>query len=389
MAKTLTAAVVGTGFIGPVHVEALQRAGVHVTGILGSSGDKSMLAAEQLGLERGYDNFDQVLGDASVDVVHVATPNRYHFEQAAAVLRSGKHVLCEKPLAMTSQQSSELVKIAANSGRAAGVAYNIRFYPLCHEAAERVSAPEFGDVLHVNGSYVQDWLLYDTDFNWRVSAELGGELRAVADIGTHWLDLLQFITNKHVASVCADLQTVYSNRQRPAGGIETFSGTNSPAVQTEPVSVTTEDAGNILLKFTDGSRGSLRVSQVTAGRKNCLRYEIAGSKQALSWNSESPNELWIGHRDRPNEMLIRDPSLMTLVAGSRTSYPGGHNEGFPDSFKQLFREFYGYIQAGDFTAPVRFPSFQDGHREILLCEAILRSHRQQCWVDVESLGLDT
>lgn len=380
--KRLTAAVVGTGFIGPVHVEGLRRAGVHVAGIVGSTPDKSQAAAEQLGLPCGYATLDEVLADPQVDSVHLATPNRLHFAQAAAVLRSGKHVLCEKPLAMTSAETAELVRIATESGRAAGVAYNIRFYPLCHEAAARVADGSLGDVLHVTGSYVQDWLLYDTDFNWRVSAEDGGELRAVADIGTHWLDLLQFITGRKVTAVCADLRTVHPTRRRPRGGVETFSGKDSPPRETEPISVTTDDCGTVMLRFDNGANGCLWVSQTTAGRKNCLRFEIAGSQCSFAWNSETPNELWIGRRDSANETLLRDPALMSASARAVANYPGGHNEGFPDTFKQLFRRFYGYIAAGDFRAPPPFPTFADGHREVLLCEAVLRSAREGRWVEV-------
>jgi predicted dehydrogenase len=240
--------------------------------------------------------------------------------------------------------------------------------------------------LHVVGSYVQDWLLFDTDFNWRVLAEEGGELRAVADIGTHWLDLVQFITGQPVVEVLADLRTIHKMRQAPIGGAETFSGSGNPRAETESVPIDTDDCGAILLRFANGANGCLWVSQTTAGRKNCLRLEIGGAKQSLSWNSETPNDLWVGHRDRPNETLIRDPSLLHESARVITNYPGGHNEGFPDTFKQLFRSFYGYIAAGDFSAPSPFPTFADGHREILLCEAVLRSHRERRWVSIEENG---
>lgn len=378
----LGAAVVGTGFIGPVHIEALRRAGVTVTGILGSSPEKSRLAAERLGLPRGYASYDELLADPAVHSVHLTTPNRFHFEQASQALAARKHVLCEKPLAMNTAESAELVRRAADSGLAAGVAYNIRYYPLCHEAAARVRSGGIGDVLHVVGSYVQDWLLFDTDFNWRVLGAEGGELRAVADIGTHWLDLVQFITGQDVVSVCADLRTIHPVRKRPQGGVETFSGKGAPPRATEPVAIDTDDNGALLLRFASGASGSLWVSQTTAGRKNCVRFEIGGTQQALAWNSESPNELWIGHRDRANELLIRDPALLSESARGIANYPGGHNEGFPDSFKQLFRTFYSYIAAGDFTAPPNFPTFADGHREIALCEAVLQSHRERRWVDV-------
>jgi predicted dehydrogenase len=395
MAHRFTAVVVGTGFIGPVHVEGLQRAGVQVAGMVGSTPEKSKIAAKTNGLPRGYDSLDEVLADDSVDCVHLATPNRFHFEQAAAVLRAGKHVVCEKPLAMNSTESKELVRLAAESGKAAAVAYNIRFYPLCHEAAARANDGSLGELLHVTGSYVQDWLLRETDFNWRVVAEDGGELRAVADIGTHWLDLIQFISGHKIVAVCADLRTIHPQRQRPVGGIETFSGSANSGPNSGPnsapnsaseaatvaVDIDTEDCGSVMLRFDNGANGSLWVSQTTAGRKNCLRFEMAGANQSMAWNSEQPNSMWLGNRDVANETLLRDPGLLGNAAARITNYPGGHNEGFPDTWKQFFRTFYGHIAANDDSAPP-YPTFEDGHREILLCEAILQSHRQRSWIDV-------
>lgn len=378
---TLKAAVVGTGFIGPVHVEALGRAGVEVTGILGSTPEKSQQAASDLGLPRGYSNLEEVLADESVDSVHLTTPNRFHFEQARAALNANKHVMCEKPLAMNSDESSQLVQLANSKQLAAGVAYNIRFYPLNHELADRIQRGS-DDILHVTGSYVQDWLLYETDFNWRVVADEGGELRAVADIGTHWLDLVQFITGQPIVSVCADLRTIHPTRQKPIGGTETFTN-NAGDIRTESVPVTTEDCGTVMLRFENGANGCLWVSQATAGRKNCLRFEIGCPDQSYAWNSESPNDVWIGNRTGANETLIRDPAGLGTAARRVTNYPGGHNEGFPDTFKQMFRAFYGYIETNDFSAPAPFATFADGHREILLCDAILHSHREQRWVDVK------
>lgn len=376
------AAVIGTGFIGPVHVEALRRAGVEVVGILGSDAAKSVSAAERLGIGTAYQSLDQLLCDSEVECVHITSPNQSHFEQAKKCLEAGKHVLCEKPLAMNSEQSRELVALAESSGLAAGVNYNIRYYPLCIEAAERREAGLVGKVLHVAGSYVQDWLFHPTDFNWRVMANQGGPLRAVADIGTHWLDLIHAITGLEVEAVCADLCTVYPERLRPTGSTETFSGKVNEIQPSESVAIDTEDIGSILIRFQGGAKGVLWVSQVTAGRKNCLRWELAGSKQALSWDSEVPNQLWIGHRDQPNEILTRDPALMHRRAVEATSYPGGHNEGFPDSFKQLFIDFYRCIDTDVYKMAPTFPTFADGHREILLCEAILASAGGQGWTKV-------
>lgn len=378
--QQLTAAVIGTGFIGPVHIEGLRRAGVNVMGVLGSSLERSQQCADKLLLPKAYATLDELLGDPLVNVVHITTPNRFHFEQASRSLAAGKHVLCEKPLAMNAVESGQLVELAQKSGLAAGVNYNIRYYPLCIEAAERARDGRLGKVIHMAGSYVQDWLFHDTDFNWRVLSDEGGPLRAVSDIGTHWLDLMHAITGCEVQAVLADLQTVHPVRQRPIGGVETFSSKLNKPNATQPISIDTDDCGSVLLKLKGGGRGVMWVSQVTAGRKNCCRFEIAGSQQSLAWNSESPNEMWIGHRDRPNELLIRDPALLSPRAQQFANYPGGHNEGFPDTFKQLCRDFYGYIQRGDFTAPPTYPTFADGHREIQLCDAIVQSHQSQSWV---------
>jgi predicted dehydrogenase len=379
-------AVIGAGFMGNVHTEALRRAGVDVVGALGISDAESRKFAASMGVPRAYTSLAELLADGAVSSVHVGTPNRLHFEMAKAALEAGKHVLCEKPLAMTSRETSELVALARRHPRqAAGVNYNIRFYPLSLEARERVRGGALGGIHHVAGSYVQDWLLLDTDYNWRVLAAEGGELRAVADIGTHWLDLVHAITGLEVEAVCADLVTVHPVRRRPKGEVETFSGKLGPEADLEPVAITTEDYGAVLLRFRGGARGTLWVSQVTAGRKNALRYELAGEKGALAWNSERPDELWIGRRTGPNEILMRDPSLLSGPARAAVGVPGGHAEGYADTFKQHFRSFYGYIAKGDFSAPPPFATFLDGHREVVLCEAILESHRKGVWVRVKGV----
>jgi len=378
----LKAAVVGTGFMGSTHTEGLRRLGIEIAGVLGSSAEKSRRAAEEMGIPRGYESYDDLLADPEAQVVHITTPNHLHFEQAKAALEAGKHVFCEKPLAITSQETAELVDLAEGTDVVAGVNYNLRFYPLNIEARDVVRRRELGEVYSIVGSYVQDWLLYPTDYNWRVLPEKAGKLRAVADIGTHWLDLVQVITGLKVQAVLADLQTVHETRQRPVGEVETFAGKLKKEEATETIDIETEDAGAILLRFENGVRGSLWVSQTTAGRKNCLRYEIAGSDRALAWNSEVPNELWIGHRDRANERLHRDPALLSEAAQAYATYPGGHNEGYDDTFKQSFKAFYSIVAAGDLRGPKPFATFVDGHEEVVLCEAILESHQERRWVEL-------
>ena len=375
-------AIVGTGFMGPAHTEGLRRLGINVAGILGSSSEKSRRAAADLGIPKAYSDLSDLLADEEIDAVHITSPNRHHFEQASQALQAGKHVHCEKPLAMTSAESGALVKLASESGLAAGVNYNMRFYPLNWEVRSMIRSGALGDIHSITGSYVQDWLLYPTDYNWRVLSGEGGKLRAVADIGTHWLDLVQFITGQSVTAVQADLKTVHTTRQRPIGEVETFSAKVQAPDATESIDIETEDSGAALLRFSGGAHGSLWVSQITAGRKNCLRYEIAGSEASVAWNSELPNELWIGHRNQANQQLLRDPGLVSADALAHIGYPGGHNEGYDDSFKHSFKAFYDYIAAGDLTAPEPFPTFADGHKEIILCEAILQSHEQERWVGI-------
>ncbi|MCX7015159.1 MAG: Gfo/Idh/MocA family oxidoreductase [Candidatus Sumerlaeota bacterium] len=378
-------AVIGAGFIGPVHVEGLRRVGADVIGVLDYSPEASRIAAKKMGLRKAYASLDEMLGDPRVDCVHIASPNRLHFEQAARSLAAGKHVVCEKPLAMTSKESARLVQIAKKSGRVAAVNYNLRYYPLCLEARERFRSGQMGRVFSVLGGFVQDWLLYDTDYNWRVLAEEGGELRAVSDIGTHWLDLVTFITGLEVEAVCADLMTVHPIRKRPLGEVETFSGKGKKApVRTMPVKITTDDYGTVMIHFQGGARGAMTVSQTTAGKKCSLRFEIAAQNAALSWDHEAPNQLWIGYRDKPNELMIRDPSLLSPAAARFASYPGGHNEGYPDTFKQLYRDINDCIAAGGKRRKTHlFPTFEDGHRELVLCEAIAKSNKLKKWVEVK------
>jgi predicted dehydrogenase len=380
--RVIRAAVAGAGFIGPVHVEAVRRLGHQVVGILGSTPEKSSRAAQSLGLSKAYESFAELIADPEVEVVHIATPNRLHLEECRAALAAGKHVLCEKPLGMTTAETRELVELAARCPQLlTAVNYNIRFYPLCLEARSRIAAGQFGEVYHVTGSYLQDWLLHASDFNWRVLADEGGELRAVADIGTHLLDLAQFITGLSIEAVCSDLFTVHPVRQQPAGGAETFSASSGKQrVTSVAVPVTTDDYGSILVRFTSGARGCFTVSQVAAGRKNCLRLEIAGSGGSTAWNSEDPEVLEIGRRGQPNELLPRDAGLLQSDVQPYANYPAGHVEGFPDTFKQLVRAAYRSIETGSPNSLV--PSFADGHREAALCEAILKSHRSRQWESV-------
>jgi len=379
----LKAAVIGTGFIGPAHVEALRRLGVEVVGIAGSSPERARPKAEALNIKKVYADWRELVADPAVNVVHITTPNYLHFPMAKAALEAGKHVVCEKPLTMTSAESAELVELVREKGLVGAINFNIRFYPLCQEARARVRRGDLGDVYIIHGSYLQDWLFYDTDWNWRLEPELGGSLRAVGDIGSHWLDLVAFITGLKVSSVMADFGTFIPVRRKPLVPIDTFAGKELKPGDYEEKPIQTEDYASVLLNFEGGGKGVVTVSQICAGRKNRLSLEIDGSKGSLAWDGERPNELWIGHRERANEVLNKDPSLLASEAKWSAGYPGGHAEGFPDTFKQLYAAVYGYIEKGDCAAPADFPTFADGHEGNLICEAIERSAREQRWVEIE------
>ena len=242
---------------------------------------------------------------------------------------------------------------------------------------------ELGDVYFVNGSYLQDWLFFDTDWNWRVTEEAGGNLRAVADIGTHWMDLVCNITGLKISRVNADLKTFIPVRKKPKNVVETFKGKELKPSDYEEIPIKTEDYAGVLLELSNGGRGALTVSQVAAGRKNRLSFEIYGSKKAVAWSSETPNELWIGSRDEPNGIVIKDPSLLTGKAKEYASYPGGHAEGYPDTFKQLFKCIYTEIAEGG-KGPPLYPTFLDRHNEVLICEAIKESAQKGVWVDTKT-----
>ena len=373
------AAVVGTGFIGVIHVEALRRLGVQVHGVVGSSRERAAARTRELGLPPAYESFQDMLDDERVEVVHIASPNHLHHEQAKAALEARKHVVCEKPLAMTSQQSAELLRLAELSGRVHAVNFNIRFYPVLQHVRGLIEQNGLGTVRLVSGHYLQDWLLLDTDWNWRLEPELGGDLRAVADIGSHWMDLTTFLTGKRITSVMADLTTFIKTRRQPTGPLETFATDRS--ADTVAREIHTEDAATILLRYEGGARGALTVSQVSPGRKNSLAFEIDGAESAAGWNSERPEELWIGHRGRPNETILRDPAILNEKGRKASFLPGGHAEGFADTFKALYAAVYGAVAAG--KPGVGYPTFADGHDEMLVGEAVARSARESRWVDVE------
>ena len=380
--QTIGVGVVGTGFIGPAHIEGLRRNGIQVRGLAESTYELAQAKAAELSIPQAYPSFEALLADPDIDVVHLATPNVLHFPHAKAALLAGKHVVCEKPLAMTAAESAELVRLAAETGKVNAINFNIRMYPMVQQARSLVQSGELGKLFIMQGSYLQDWLLFETDWNWRLEAGQGGSLRAVGDIGSHWLDLMTFVTGLRVEEVYADFKTFHTTRKKPAKPLETFTGKILQPSDYIDQPIATEDYASILLHYENGVTGVVTVAQVCSGRKNRLFFEISGAKSSLAWDGERPNELWIGHRNAPNQVLLKDPSLLTPEARQTASYPGGHAEGFPDTFKQLSKKVYDYIFAGDYTKQPDLPTFADGHYEMVLCEAIEKSAKEGQWVKV-------
>jgi predicted dehydrogenase len=379
----IKAGIIGTGFIGPAHVEALRRLGfVEVVAVAENGQELAQTKADALSIPKAYGDYRELLANPEIQVIHNCTPNHLHFAINKEILAAKKHVISEKPLAMNSAESRELVRLAKEAGVVHAVDFNYRYMPLVQQAHQMCQAAgDVGRIYAVHGSYLQDWLLLENDWNWRLVPELSGESRAVADVGSHWCDLVQFITGLKIIRVMADLVTIHPKRKRPKVEVETYAGKVLRPEDLEDVPINTEDYASILLEFDTGAHGCLTVNQCAAGRKNRLYFEIDGSKCAIAWNQERPNELWVGRRDGPNQTIMKDPSLLYPAARDYAHYPGGHNEGYPDGPKNFFRNVYGLIAGvragGDFS------TFVDGHNEIAICDAILRSSRERKWVDVE------
>jgi predicted dehydrogenase len=375
----LRAGVIGTGFIGPVHIEALRRLGVQVTALCDIPNLVQGMAVKH-GIPQAFGDYREMLKSPDVDVVHITVPNRFHREMSLAALRAGKHCICEKPLAMNTKETAEIVKVAKTSGTVFAVNYTVRFYPAVLQLRKMVARGDLGGIIHLNGSYMQDWLFKDTDYNWRLLPKEGGKLRAVADVGTHWMDTASFILGGKIKSVFADLVTAHKTRKRPLGEVQTYSKADT-SMKYATYKVQTEDFANVLLRFNHGARGNLAVSQVAAGRKNCLRLEIYGTKKSAAWCSEEPEILRFGNRDEANEIAMRATPAFGDGAAGFMDFPPGHVEGFPDTFKMMFRSVYGRIAGGakgerlDATA-------EDGHQEVAVCEAIMKSNHAKAWVEV-------
>ena len=375
-------AVAGVGFIGPVHIESLRRLGnVEVVAIMHPESNAKE-KAQQLNVPNAYMDFETMLREADFQCVHICTPNNLHYPMAKAALLAGKHVVCEKPLATTIKEAEELIALAEKQKVVHAVNFNVRYYPLVRQMKVMREKGELGKFHSIMGSYLQDWLFLDTDYNWRLEPDKSGESKAIADIGSHLMDLIEYISGLRVTQVMADFSTVHPIRKKPLKPMETYSGKLLSAEDYAPVPIHTEDYASVLLRFDDGSKGVVTVSQVAAGRKNRCSLELSCSKQSIAWTSEAPNEMWIGKRETANGSFMRDPSLVDGSVRSLITYPGGHNEGFGDTSKQLYKEIYAAVEKGVQPQNPSYPTFHDGLRELLVCERIVDSHKQQKWVNV-------
>ena len=376
--KKMKAAIFGTGFMGRVHTESLRRLGnVEVVGVAGSTAERARKFADEMSVDWSTGDYRELLEDPDIDAVHICSPNALHYEMTMRSLERGKHVMCEKPLASTVEEANDMIEMAKSKGLANCTLYNIRSYPQLQNLRRLREEGVLGDIRIVQGTYSQDWLFYDTDWNWRVDS---GSSRTFADIGTHWCDLAEHVTGLKITSLSADLQTFMKTRKKPKGSVETFKGKDVVPVDFEEVPIDTEDFGAMIFKMGDVARGSMTTSQVSVGRKNRLFLEVYGTKASAVWDGERPEELWIGHRDKSSELLIKDSTLFPAAARSYSDLPGGHSEGYDATFKQTFRRFYRTV--ADRTAPVEYPTFEDGLRQLLLIEAVLKSSKTQAWVSI-------
>ena len=381
MIRKLKAAVLGAGFVGRVHVEGIRRLGSVQVYALGASGkDQARRLGEELHVERTAGDYHQILDDPEVDVVHVCTPNALHLPMVIDALNAGKHIICEKPLTTSVENARKMVALAREKNLRNCTFHNLRFYPMVQQMRRMCDSGELGEILVLQGTYSQDWLLYDTDWNWRIDSKANGPSRCMADIGSHWCDMAEHVTGQRITSVCADLQTFFTTRKRPRKSIETFAGKTLRPEDYDEVPIDTEDFGAVLFRMGARTRGAFTASQVSAGRKNRLNIEIYGSKASVSWDQERPDQLWIGHRNSANQVMVKDPSLMLERARPYADLPGGHSEGYDDTFKQLFRRFYKSVEDAD--APIEYPQFADGLRQLQILETELSSSAARAWMNV-------
>ena len=384
--KKLGMGLVGPGFIAAHHCDAVRRLGdVEIIGIAGSSLDSAKKRARELGVGRAYASYRELLVDPAVQVVHNTTPNHLHREISLAALRAGKHVISDKPLAPSAQESRELLEAAREAGVANVVTFNYRGHALVQHARAMIAKGKLGAPVFVHGCYLQDWLTDERTYSWRLDPKQGGASSALGDIGSHWCDLAEHVTGSRIVAVLADLHTAVPTRQAPIAPTKAFAH-QAKSTRRRKVTITSEDLASVLLRFDNGARGSLIVGQVLPGHKNDLRLEVNGRLASLAWQQEQPNELWIGHHAQANALLERDPAQLDPTARRYAHLPAGHPEAWADAFRNLMADAYAWIRKGGRpeTKPAALPDFAAGYRNSLVIDAMLRSHASGgVWQDVE------
>lgn len=373
--KKIGMGLIGPGFIAAHHIDAVRRLGdVDVVAIAGSSQASADKKAQEYKVERAYGDYQSLIADPDVQVIHNTTPNHLHFPVIMAALAAGKHVISDKPLAINPEQGRTLRDAAIAAKVANVVTFNYRGNPLVQQARSMVASGECGHLSFVHGFYLQDWMTDPNVFSWRSDPAKGGASSALGDIGSHWCDVAEHVSGLKIASVLADLTTVIPTRYSAGGSAEAFSSKSGG--ERTPVEVQSEDLASVLLRFENGAKGSFSVGQVLPGHKNDLQLEVNGRSLSLKWRQEEQNELWIGHHDRPNEIMAKDPSLVSPQALRYTHLPGGHQESWADAFRNLMADAYAWIRGGATpdTKPDMLPTFEDGYRSTLLIDAMLRSH---------------
>jgi predicted dehydrogenase len=384
--KRIGMGIVGAGFVGPHHIDAVRRLGfVDVIAVAGSNEASAAAKAKALGVPKGYGSYEALLDDPDIQVVHNATPNYLHYPVNAAAIAKRKHVVSDKPLAMTAAEAKKLLDQATQAGIVHAVTFNYRGNPLVQQARLAIARGDIGTPHFLVGYYLQDWLLKDTDYSWRLEPDKGGASSALGDIGSHWCDLAQHISGLRITEVLGDITTVIKKRKKPTGSREAFAAAGSNEAF-ELVDVKVEDLASVMLRFDNGAKGSFSVGQVCAGHKNDLVLEICGAKSSLRWRQEHQNELWIGQRDAANQILQKDPSLLDADVRRYAHLPGGHQEAWADAFCNLMRDIYQFIADGRKPSdahPPAFATFEDGYRANCVVEAILESAKKgSVWTKV-------
>jgi len=382
--KTIKVGLIGTGYIGMVHLDMLRRlGGVEVAAVADPNAGLARAAADKFGIGRVYGDADALLADPEIEVVHDCAPNNVHFDINAKAIRAGKELLSEKPLALDSRESAELLSLATRHGTLTGINFCYRYYPVVQEAAARARRGDLGDVRAFVGHFLQDWLFFEADYSWRLDPAVAGQANVVADLGSHWFDLVQFITGQKIVEVMAELHTCLPKRRRPKGGVLSFGA--GAAGESEEVAITLDDYASLFLKLGNGARGNFTTCQAAAGRKVDIEIQVFGSKESYAWSHVHPNALWIGHREKANEVFYESSQQQTEDTRKYATLPTGHPMGYHDAVLNLFRDYYEALAAKRAGKPYRatFPDFRTGHEMMCVIDAAVRSDKSGAWAKVE------